>query len=225
VPEALAWHFAHQRALFPFELARQEPTPGHFQAPCPLLAAVDTHPCVAFLPPALGGPKAVFPEPFSATVKGGEKVRRVADQNCGTWSWACGRRTSPAVSRPSSSNPEPGTEYYGSFPPLHSPDHQVPRLLPLDAPDLPLGQRILTYRHTRGLRQEDLARQLGVGPSPLAAWEKDSHEPGASTRMTSGRPTSPLAAGRCPGVSLASTAQTVTMATKSLIVQSSFSQG
>jgi transcriptional regulator with XRE-family HTH domain len=48
---------------------------------------------------------------------------------------------------------------------------------PLDASDLTLGQQILTYRRFHGLRQEDLARQLGVDPSTLASWEKGSHDP------------------------------------------------
>lgn len=48
---------------------------------------------------------------------------------------------------------------------------------PLDTSDLTLGQQILTYRRVRGLRQEDLARQLGVDPSTLASWERGSPEP------------------------------------------------
>jgi transcriptional regulator with XRE-family HTH domain len=53
---------------------------------------------------------------------------------------------------------------------------------PLDVPDLTLGQRILTYRRLHGLRQEDLARQLGVDPSTLASREKGSHEPAGKHR-------------------------------------------
>jgi transcriptional regulator with XRE-family HTH domain len=59
----------------------------------------------------------------------------------------------------------------------------IPRIVrflgssPLDTSDLPLGRQILTYRRLHGLRQENLARQLGVDPSTLASWEKGSHKP------------------------------------------------
>jgi transcriptional regulator with XRE-family HTH domain len=53
---------------------------------------------------------------------------------------------------------------------------------PLDTSDLTLGQQILTYRRLHGLRQEDLARQLGVDPSTLASWERGSHKPTGKRR-------------------------------------------
>jgi len=36
-----------------------------------------------------------------------------------------------------------------------------------------LNSRLVAYRHARGLRQNDLARALGVDPSTLAKWERE----------------------------------------------------
>jgi DNA-binding transcriptional regulator YiaG len=37
--------------------------------------------------------------------------------------------------------------------------------------DASLGERIVWSRRARGIRQKDLARQLGVDPGTLAHWE------------------------------------------------------
>jgi len=41
-----------------------------------------------------------------------------------------------------------------------------------------LGQKIRAYRQLLGLRQKDLARQLGVDPTTVRYLEKGKHKPG-----------------------------------------------
>ena len=40
-----------------------------------------------------------------------------------------------------------------------------------------LGERIVAFRRALGIRQEDLARQLGVDPSTLVRWEQGKGQP------------------------------------------------
>jgi len=59
----------------------------------------------------------------------------------------------------------------------------VPRIvkflgyIPFDTEFENLGQKIRAYRQFMGLRQKDLARQLGVDPSTIHHWEKGKHKP------------------------------------------------
>ena len=49
--------------------------------------------------------------------------------------------------------------------------------VPLVADTEKLGDKIVTLRRMLGIRQEDLARQLGVDPTTLARWERNESEP------------------------------------------------
>ena len=49
--------------------------------------------------------------------------------------------------------------------------------IPFDMQFENLGQKIRAYRQLLGLRQEDLAHQLGVDPTTLRHWEKGRHKP------------------------------------------------
>jgi DNA-binding XRE family transcriptional regulator len=44
-------------------------------------------------------------------------------------------------------------------------------------PDETPGERIVRVRWALGVRQKDLARQLGVDPTTLARWERGEREP------------------------------------------------
>jgi transcriptional regulator with XRE-family HTH domain len=50
--------------------------------------------------------------------------------------------------------------------------------VPFDMQFEDLGQRIRAYRQILGLRQKDLARQLGVDPTTIRYLEKSKHKPG-----------------------------------------------
>jgi transcriptional regulator with XRE-family HTH domain len=53
----------------------------------------------------------------------------------------------------------------------------------LDAPaDETLGERIIRVRRALGIRQNDLARQLGVDPTTLARWERGESAPAPENR-------------------------------------------
>lgn len=49
--------------------------------------------------------------------------------------------------------------------------------IPGDLQGLPLGERIVAIRRTLGIRQEDLARELGVDATTLARWETEKVDP------------------------------------------------
>lgn len=49
--------------------------------------------------------------------------------------------------------------------------------VPEDIHNLSLGERIVATRRALGIRQEDLAQQLGVDPSTLARWERGKGKP------------------------------------------------
>jgi transcriptional regulator with XRE-family HTH domain len=50
--------------------------------------------------------------------------------------------------------------------------------IPWDTSYKSLGEKIRAYRRLFGLRQEDLACQLGVDPSTVRYLEKNKHKPG-----------------------------------------------
>ena len=47
-----------------------------------------------------------------------------------------------------------------------------------------LGARIAALRRSRGMSQEQLARQLGVSPSAVGMYEQGRREPAAATLVT-----------------------------------------
>ena len=49
--------------------------------------------------------------------------------------------------------------------------------VPLDTSNLPIGEKIVIYRHLLGLSQRKLAHQLGIDPSTLSKWERDKRKP------------------------------------------------
>ncbi|MHB0913724.1 MAG: helix-turn-helix domain-containing protein [Armatimonadota bacterium] len=46
-----------------------------------------------------------------------------------------------------------------------------------DVSDLSIGEKIIIYRRSLGIIQEDLAKQWGVDPTTLARWEKGRTAP------------------------------------------------
>lgn len=46
-----------------------------------------------------------------------------------------------------------------------------------------LGQRLLRYRQQHGLTQRGLARNLGVDPSSIWAWETGEHKPSPKSML------------------------------------------
>jgi len=50
--------------------------------------------------------------------------------------------------------------------------------IPFDMQFEGLGQKICAYRQLFGLRQKDLARQIGVEPTTIGSWERGKHKPG-----------------------------------------------
>ena len=61
--------------------------------------------------------------------------------------------------------------------------HQMPKIikflgyLPEDLEKLPIGDRIVALRFAHGIRQEDLARKIGVDPTTLSRWERGERQP------------------------------------------------
>ena len=61
--------------------------------------------------------------------------------------------------------------------------HLIPRVneflgyVPFLAAGSGLGERIIQFRRTHGIRQDELASQLGVDPSTLARWERSERKP------------------------------------------------
>ncbi|MDP2652210.1 MAG: recombinase family protein [bacterium] len=54
--------------------------------------------------------------------------------------------------------------------------------VPGDIHSLDFGDRIVAIRQALGIRQEDLAREMGVDPSTLARWEKGKSKPFSASR-------------------------------------------
>jgi DNA-binding XRE family transcriptional regulator len=54
--------------------------------------------------------------------------------------------------------------------------------IPFDMQFEDLWQKIYTYRQFLGLRQKDLARQIGVDPSAIGSWERGKHKPANKDR-------------------------------------------
>lgn len=60
---------------------------------------------------------------------------------------------------------------------------QIPKIIeflgrdPFEKKAESLGDKIREYRRVHGLSQKKFAKQLGIDPTTLAAWEKGEHQP------------------------------------------------
>ena len=61
--------------------------------------------------------------------------------------------------------------------------HYIPRIVefldyvPFNGEPKTLGERIVNYRRLLGITQKELAKSLGVDPSTLGRWERDTGKP------------------------------------------------